>query len=59
MKAKRLVENLLVVVSVLLFVWFFASWCNVLMHNDPIYGDYQYAPWNMFTSMAKWWSVWR
>ena len=38
-------KNILFVVSILVLVWFVASWVDVLNHN---LSDCVYQPWNLF-----------
>lgn len=32
--------------------WLAVSWVDVLMHNDPVYGDRQYMPGNAIVLLA-------
>lgn len=41
------ISNLVTVVSLVLVVWFLASWANTLAHNMPGDGYGDYASWNM------------
>ena len=45
----KIVKTMLIVLWVALLLWFVLSWCDILAHNDPFAGDYQYHNWNMFT----------
>ena len=42
MKLKRFFEAVAMATILALAGWLAVSWVNVLMHNDPIYGDKQY-----------------
>ncbi|HJC31891.1 MAG TPA: hypothetical protein H9934_07160 [Candidatus Anaerobutyricum faecale] len=56
MKLKRFFEAVAMATILALAGWLAVSWVNVLMHNDPIYGDKQYMPGNaivMITELAK------
>lgn len=48
---KNLICNAFAVAGVVLLVWLTISWVDVLMHNDPIYGDKQYMPSNAIVMM--------
>lgn len=53
---KHLISTILIAVCITVLVWLVVSWTDVLMHNDPIYGDKQYMPGNvivMITELAK------
>ena len=53
---KDLASAILIAVCITVLVWLVVSWTDVLMHNDPIYGDKQYMPGNvivMITELAK------
>ena len=56
MKLKRFFEAVAMATILALAGWLAVSWVNVLMHNDPVYGDKQYMPGNaivMITELAK------
>lgn len=56
MKLKRFFEAVAMATILALAGWLAVSWVDVLMHNDPIYGDKQYMPGNvivMITELAK------
>lgn len=56
MKLKRFFEAVAMAAILAMAGWLAVSWVNVLMHNDPIYGDKQYMPGNaivMITELAK------
>lgn len=40
-------------IGVLLIIWLLVSWVDVLGHNDPLSGDYQYMPGNAFVIMTR------
>lgn len=53
---KNLASTILIAVCITVLVWLVVSWTDVLMHNDPVYGDRQYMPGNaivMITELAK------
>lgn len=43
---KNLACAILIAASIAILVWLVISWVDVLMHNDPVYGDKQYIPGN-------------
>ncbi len=49
----KAIYHFFTIVSVLLIMWMFISWVDVLMHNDPITGDYQYSQYNMINMFAR------
>lgn len=51
----KLKKNLGQAASLLIFAlvaWLAVSWVDVLMHNDPVYGDRQYMPGNAIVLLA-------
>ena len=53
---KHLVGAILIATSIVILAWLVISWVDVLMHNDPVYGDKQYMPGNaivMITELAE------
>ena len=53
---KHLVSTILIAASIAILAWLAVSWVDVLMHNDPVYGDKQYMPGNaivMLTELAE------
>ena len=53
---KNLACAILIAACIAVLVWLVVSWADVLMHNDPVYGDRQYMPGNaivMITELAK------
>ncbi len=50
---KNLICNAFAAAGVVLLVWLAISWVDVLMHNDPIYGDKQYMPGNAIVMMIN------
>ena len=50
---KYLICNAFAAAGVVLLVWLAISWVDVLMHNDPIYGDKQYMPGNAIVMMIN------
>lgn len=50
---QKIIENALLIVSAALLIWMAASWADVLLHNDPWSGDFQYAAWNIFKILEE------
>lgn len=50
---KNLASTILIAASIAILVWLVISWVDVLMHNDPIYGDKQYMPGNAIVLMTE------
>lgn len=53
---KHLVGAILIAASIAILIWLVISWVDVLMHNDPVYGDKQYMSSNaivMITELAE------
>lgn len=53
---KKLISTILIAASIAILAWLAVSWIDVLMHNDPIYGDKQYMPGNaivLITELAE------
>lgn len=53
---KKLISTILIAASIAILIWLVVSWIDVLMHNDPIYGDKQYMPGNaivLITELAE------
>lgn len=53
---KHLISAILIAASIAILVWLVVSWVDVLMHNDPVYGDKQYMSGNaivMITELAE------
>lgn len=59
MTTKKIISNVFCIIFALIMLWFLASWIDVLMHNDPVHGDYAYAPWNFFMRVLKPLIEWR
>ena len=49
-KAFKTIENIIYTIIIVFFIWFMASFINVVMHNN---NDQQYANWNMFVIMEE------
>lgn len=50
------IYSTVIVLGIVLFVWLFASWVDVITHNDPFAGENNYQPWNLivvFTEVAE------
>lgn len=50
---KNLICNAFAAAGVVLLVWLTISWADVLMHNDPVYGDRQYMTGNAIVMMTE------
>ena len=50
---KNLICNVFAAAGVVLLVWLTISWADVLMHNDPVYGDRQYMTGNAIVMMTE------
>lgn len=50
---KNLASTILIAASIAILVWLVISWVDVLMYNDPIYGDKQYMPGNAIVLMTE------
>lgn len=56
MKLKRFFEAVAMATILAMAGWLAVSFVDVLMHNDPVYGDRQYMPGNaivLMTELAK------
>lgn len=53
MKLKRFFSEAITLAAFALIGWLVISWADVLMHNDPIYGDKQYMPGNAIVMMIN------
>ena len=49
---KNLACAILIAASIAILIWLVGSWVDVLMHNDPVYGDKQYMPGNASVMMV-------
>lgn len=49
---KHLVSAILIAASIAILAWLVVSWVDVLMHNDPVYGDKQYMSGNAIVMMV-------
>ena len=49
----RVVEHLLMMAAAVLLLWILLSWVDVLCHNDPLTGDYNYNPCNIFMAFSE------
>lgn len=53
MKLKRFFEAIAMATIFALAGWLAVSWVDVLLHNDPVYGDKQYMPGNAIVMMVE------
>ena len=49
-KVFKTIENIIYTIIIIFFIWFVASFINVVMHNNS---DQQYTSWNMFVIMEE------
>ena len=49
-KVFKTAENIIYTIIIMFFIWFVASFINVVMHNNS---DQQYTSWNMFVIMEE------
>ena len=50
---KKLISTILIAASIAILIWLVVSWIDVLMHNDPVYGDKQYMTGNAIVMMVE------
>lgn len=50
---KNLICNAFAAAGVVLLIWLAVSWADVLMHNDPVYGDRQYMTGNAIVMLIN------
>ena len=50
---KNLACAILIAASIAILVWLVISWVDVVMHNDPVYGDKQYMSGNAIVMMVE------
>ena len=53
MKLKRFFSKAISLTAFIMIAWLAVSWVDVLMHNDPIYGDKQYMSGNAIVMMIN------
>ena len=53
MKLKRFFSEAITLAAFALIGWLAVSWVDILLHNDPIYGDKQYMPGNAIVMMTE------
>lgn len=39
--------------SIVVLLWISISFCNVVAHNNPADGTYEYPSWNFFTMLER------
>lgn len=49
----RFFKKIVCLMGIAVTVWLLASWVDVLLHNDPVYGDKQYMPGNAIVMMIN------
>lgn len=52
MKLKRFFSKAITLAAFVLITWLVVSWVDVLLHNDPVYGDKQYMTGNAIVMMV-------
>lgn len=50
---KKLINTILIAASIAMLIWLVVSWIDVLMHNDPVYGDKQYMTGNAIVLLVE------
>lgn len=50
---KKLICNAFAAAGVVLLIWLAVSWADVLLHNDPVYGDKQYMTGNAIVLLVN------
>ena len=53
---RRILKEIVYISIFALIAWMAVSWVDVLLHNDPVYGDKQYMPGNaivLITELAE------
>ena len=53
MKLKRFFSEAITLAAFALIGWLAVSWVDILLHNNPIYGDKQYMPGNAIVMMTE------
>lgn len=53
MKLKRFFSEAITLVAFVLIAWVAVSWVDILLHNDPVYGDKQYMSGNAIVMMIN------
>lgn len=49
----RFFKKIVCLVGIAVTVWLTVSWVDVLLHNDPVYGDKQYMTSNAIVMMLE------
>ena len=50
---QNLICNAFAAAGVVLLIWLAVSWADVLLHNDPVYGDKQYMTGNAIVLLVE------
>lgn len=53
MKLKQILKEVVSLAIFALVGWLAVSWMDILLHNDPVYGDKQYMPGNAIVMMME------
>lgn len=49
MKTSKIIFNVVYwTIMIALFVWFILSWGEIIRHNNNLFSDPVYSPWNLF-----------
>jgi len=49
----KAILNVLTMAAATVLLWILLSWVDVLCHNDPVYGDRAYSPFNAFCVLEE------
>ena len=49
----RILKEIVYISIFALIGWLAVSWVDILLHNDPVYGDKQYMPGNAIVMMIN------
>ena len=53
MKMKNILGEAVTLAAFILICWLAVSWVDILLHNDPIYGDKQYMTGNVIVMLVE------
>ena len=46
-------KNLILILTVVFFLWILVSWIDIVAHNDPWTGSHEYMPGNAFVLLTQ------
>ena len=49
----RAISDIAALMAATVLLWILLSWVDVLCHNDPLTGDFQYSPFNAFCVLEE------